>query len=172
MNTDGLTQHLTDEQFGGLLAGELPDESMRIHLAACEFCRAEVEVVQESVSCFNVTSMRWAEAEAPRRVPVPSRLALRLGGRPIWGLGLATAAAGFLVAVGMSLPFGQPQHPAPTQARVPAKPTNAELAQDNRLMESIAQELRYDVQPAVPAAELRTAAPGAALNGAASVTNE
>lgn len=170
MKTDGLTQHLTDEQFGELLMGELPDGATRAHLEACEFCRTEVEAVRGSFEDFNALSLRWSEAEAPRRVPVPSRLALRLGGRPLWGLGVAASAAGVLVAIGMSMPFGQHAPSRPTQAAIPV-PSNAELAQDNRLMQSIDQELRYDVQPAVSAAELKSTATSAAQDLGKTVTN-
>ena len=63
------TEHLTDEQFTALLAGEPPDPPARLHLAACDPCQREIEAVLFATEGFNTLSMRWAEAEAPQSSP-------------------------------------------------------------------------------------------------------
>lgn len=147
-------QHLSDAEFSDLLAGEFPDDATRFHLAHCEHCRTELDCVRSSLSSFSGLGTRWANHVAPSRIPVPSRWALRLMEVPSWSTGLAmTAATGLLVF------FFGPTHqtrvhtpapePAPTAviASVSA-PSKSELANDNRLMLSIDQELGYSDQTA------------------------
>lgn len=145
------TQHLTDAEFSDLLAGELPDQPTRLHLAACDYCRTELDSVRESLSSFSLVGTRWAEAAAPARVPVPSRWALGLVPRPNWATGLAaTAFTGLLVFF-----YSAPAHHAGPAAGTGAvavaapAPSNAELAEDNRLMVSIDQELGYQTQSTI-----------------------
>ncbi len=157
MSTGARTQHLTDSEFADLLAGEFPGQIAELHLAACEYCRQELQAVDGSLGSFRQMSTAWAQAEAPRRVPMPSRLALHLGLRPSWGAGLAATAMAALLAVGMGLPGSTSVHENVAAPAVVA-PSNTELANDNRLMLSIDQELNSQAQPAVPASELR---PGA-----------
>ena len=144
--SDTRTQHLTDAEFNDLLAGEMADDATRLHLAACDYCADELKSVRESLASFDGLSSRWAVAAAPERVPVPSRWALNLGLLPSWTTGLAvTALTGLLV-----FNFG-PAHfahlhaaPAPAaQTATVAVPSNTQLADDNRLMRSIDQELGY-----------------------------
>lgn len=168
-----LSQHLTDEQFSDLLAGVSLPHDAEAHLAACSACRAEVEVVAGSLAELNTFSLAWAEREAPRRVPVPSRWSLRLGAHPVWNLGLMTAAA----AVALTIGFHLPQHastakPATATVAVGGEvPTGAELAEDNRLLSSIDQELSYATQPTVPLAELKSAGHHASVNFHEAVAN-
>ncbi len=152
-----MTEHLSDEQFYDLLTGELSDPAAQAHLAGCGRCRREAESVQSATENFNQLSLAWAHAEAPRRVRTPSRLALVLGGRPAWGAGLAGTAVACLIAVGFNSPLTHVQRPAPTSARIalPSPTETAEIAEDDRLMQSINQELRYDVQPAFPVSDLQ-----------------
>ncbi len=164
-------QHLTEEQFGDLLSGESPDSNVQAHLAACIPCRDEVASVLESLDHFNDLSLTWAEREAPRRVPTPSRWALRLGAQPAWRYGLMTAATAVAVAVGLRMPHpGAPSAPylsAPYSQMVNTAPTGAEIAKDNRLLASIDEELRYAPQPAVPVSELEADASRAESSAAA-----
>lgn len=169
MNPGSLTQHLTDEQFADLLVGEAPDTATQAHLAACAHCRGEIEVVRSSIGDFNSFTISWAQRHA-HRVPVPSRLALHLGARPAWGLGLAGTVAACLLTVALTRPFQHPE-PAPAPQASVSAPSNEELAQDNRLLENINQELRYQVQPAVPASELRSSAQHAERPSGTMVTN-
>ena len=162
--------HLSDEQMSDLLASQTPDAATQAHLNTCERCRSEVAAMETSLAGFNDRSLAWAMAEAPRRVPVPSRLALGLGGRPAWGLGLAATAAVCLVAFSTGPPFRRAAAPVASLSAT-AIPSATELAQDNQLMASINQELHYTVQPAVPAAELRSSGRREATHRTGTVAN-
>lgn len=162
--------HLTDEQFAELLAGESLHGRAEAHLAGCPHCRGEVEAVQGSLGAFNQLSSGWAEGEARRRIPVPSRWALRLGAHPAWRVGVMTAATAAAVAIGLQFP----RHPAPSLSHaqvVVADPTRAELAVDNRLMTSIDAALRDGGEPTIPVAELRAAPAHAAAHLQGTVEN-
>ena len=140
------TKHLTDAEFSDLLAGERTDEASRLHLADCEYCAEELRSVRASLASFDGLSSQWAFSAAPARVPVPSRWALHLGLLPSWTTGLAvTAMTGLLVFNFGPAHFAHRQErlaPAAQTATV-AVPSNTELADDNRLMRSIDQELGY-----------------------------
>ncbi len=172
--------HLTDDQFAELLAGTSPDVRVEFHLRRCEPCREELAAVLGFVAEFNTTSLEWAKREAPRRVPMPSRWAVRLGWRPAWSAGLVAAAAAAVFAIGMYVP----QHAA--DARLSAvsstggalrrgdasdAPTRADLATDNRLLASIDQELNAVPQPAIPVAVLKDSPSHAAVQGWEAVEN-
>lgn len=141
-------QHLSDEEFSDLLAGEFPDDDTRIHLASCEYCRNELDCVRDTMSSFSGFGTRWANTVAPDRVPVASRWAFRLSAIPSWTTGLAmTALTGILVfSFG---PVGHARTHSLSAARVVVSPTNNQLADDNRLMVSIEQELAYQDESAV-----------------------
>ena len=141
--------HLTDAQFGDLLAGEAPDAITAAHLAACDHCRGEIAAVRGSLNGFNAFTAAWSEKQAPRHVPVPSRWTIHLRGRAAWVGGLAATAAAGLLLFDLGLPADHvPQQPMVSAAALTG-PTSAELASDNRLMASINQELRYDDDVAV-----------------------
>lgn len=161
-----MSGHLTDEQLAALLADEPVEPEAQAHLETCAPCRNEVHAVRSATGDFNELTLAWAQGQAPLRVQPPSRVALLLGGRPMWGMGLATALAAGVVAFSLGLPgmhvAGMHAAGARTAQTSVAEPAhaelaNAELAQDNRLMESIDEELRYSEQPAVPVRELRAA---------------
>ena len=151
MKSSNDSQHLTDAEFSNLLAGELADGATRLHLASCDYCRNELANVKESLASFSGLGTRWAQAVAPQVVPVPSRWARNVSLLPSWTTGLGvTAFTGLLV-----FSFG-PAHfahlrsaPVPVAQTVTAAvPNNTQLADDNRLMLSIDQELGYQARPA------------------------
>lgn len=152
--------HLTDEQFGELTLGESPGSEARAHLEACEACRAELRAVTAGIRSFSSMGMLWAEQRAPGLVPVPSRWSVRLHAVPRWAVP-AAALAIFAAAVGF-----HPEHrtalapePAIVAETAPAPSSNV-LAEDNRLMMSIDQELNSDVHPQVPVSELQARGTG------------
>ena len=153
MSSGRRTQHLTDVEFSRLLDGAQPGSSAEMHLASCELCRQELEIVQDSLGSFRTLSTAWAEVEAPRQLSLPAKWALRSGLQTSWSAGVAaTAMAGFLA---FWLGFGPHPHPVPAARVAIAAPNNADLAADNRLLLSIDQELSDQTQPVVSAAELR-----------------
>ena len=150
------TEHLTDAEVADLLAGEPPMAALAQHLSACPHCGAELEQVRLSLSAFTDLSGRWAENEAPARVPVPSRWALGLNGWPTLATGAAvTVLTGLLVFHFGPIYRADAAQPAPpavaTQAEIPTK---TELANDNRLMLRIDEELNGRAKPGVSAADL------------------
>ena len=149
-----MSEHLSEEQFSDILAGRAPDAVAQAHLAQCESCRAEVASLQSAVIAFNEASLTWAELRAPRLIQTPSRLAQFLGGRPAWDKAAAAtfAVAAVMFGFGLSPLHGHPGDAAKLEE--PA-PSTAEIAQDNRLLASINQELQSGVQPSFSAAELR-----------------
>lgn len=157
MASERLPQHLTDDQFSDLLAGETPSTAVEEHLASCEHCRGELEAVQGSLSNFNLVSLRWAQQEASRKVQTPSRWALQAASMPAWAIGVTGVTAACLVSLGVGLPFQHEPDPVTAQVVIPV-PSDAEIARDNQLMASIQQELQYNAEPAVPATEMRVAA--------------
>ncbi len=153
--------HLTDAQFGDLLAGEAPDAATATHLAACSHCRGEIAAVRGSLNGFNACAATWSEKQAALRIPVPSWWTLHMRGGAAGGGGLAATAAAGLLLFDLGLPTDHvPQQPMVSAAALTG-PTSAELADDNRLMASINQELRYDDGSAV--ANSPSAAAGSAL---------
>lgn len=159
MSGKKLPGHLTDEQFGDLLAGDSPRGAVEEHLAVCEHCRGELAAVRGTMSNFNVFSMAWAQREAARRVQSPSRWALRLASMPPWGIALTGAGAACLVALGLGMPFAHEPEPANAEIVIPV-PSDAEIARDNQLLASIDKELQYRAPLVVPAAELTVSAAG------------
>ena len=59
-------QHLSDEQFTDLLAGECPMDALQ-HMNTCPQCQRELEQVQASIEDFSAVGLQWAEhGPAPR----------------------------------------------------------------------------------------------------------
>lgn len=151
------TQHLTDADFSDALTGQQPGETIARHLAECSRCRAEIEQLRSSLAAFGDLSCKWAEAIAPAKVPVPSRWALGLTGWPTLATGvLVTALTGVLV-----FNFGPSSRGVSSQqtdvtvaSRAAATPTKTELANDNRLMLSIDEELSYRTRPEASVSDL------------------
>lgn len=153
-----MTVHLTEEQFCALLFGEPPSAEAAAHLAACETCRREVGAVTAATANFAELGGTWAHTEAAHHVHSPSRLALRLGFQPRWALGGATAAC--LLAIGLALSSGH-LHRSPSQSgSSPYTPSPVDIAQDNRLCQSIDNTLHSGSDVIViPLSELRDAGP-------------
>ena len=152
MRTETRVQHLTDAEFSRLLDGAQPGASVDEHLTACELCRQEFEIVQDSLGSFRSLTTVWAEMEAPRHVPVPARWLDRLEVQHSWSAGFAATAITGLLAFWLGF-VPHTREVASPHAQTVA-PTNAELAADNSLLLSIDTELSDQTQPVVSAAEL------------------
>jgi hypothetical protein len=133
-----MIQHLTDEQFANLLAGDRCDASARTHVESCECCRSELDSVGIAVNDLNGMSMRWAEQRAAR-IQTPSFWALNWKMLPGWGA-TVTAVLIFGVALGTHMQSNNQTAVLETPHTM-AAPTADELAQDNRLMRSIDDEI-------------------------------
>lgn len=145
-------EHLSDEQFGSLLAGDGPSAEVAGHLEACELCRAELKAVGIAVEDLASASAQWAQTVAPRVIGTPSRWERAMGGRVPWAAGASVTALAGLLAFGLHRhPVAEavPVHPA----ALVAAPNATALADDNRLMLSISQELTYRANAPVLAAD-------------------
>ncbi len=131
--------HLTDEQFADLLAGDKADQRALVHLETCTTCRQELTEMTSAVGDLNFASLRWAEQRA-LDIKAPSRWALNWHGLPGWGATMAAVLI-FGVALGAHMPVRNSVEPALQPAHAVSAPSADELAEDNQLMRSIDSEL-------------------------------
>lgn len=135
-----MTQHLTDEQFASLMAGDRSDANARCHVDSCEACRRELAAVSGATNDLGRVSMRWAEQHAGR-IQTPSLWALNWKTMPGWGATVAAVLI-FGVALGTHMQTSnQTAALAVTTSQTMPAPTADELAQDNSLMRSINDEI-------------------------------
>lgn len=135
--------HLTDEQFADLLAGNNSDDRALLHVERCEACRNELAKLGAAVSDLNFASLRWAEQRAIR-IAVPSPWQLNWSALPGWGATMAAVLI-FGVALGGHMQTSNRMEPALEPAHAITAPSQDELAQDNQLMRSIDSELSEQV---------------------------
>ncbi|MDP9049232.1 MAG: hypothetical protein M3O31_00705 [Acidobacteriota bacterium] len=127
--------HLTEEQFGDLLASTVSPElgSAEAHLLACDQCAAELASLRESISLFRQASNAYADNELRRLPPValPARGILSPALVPTcW----AVAAAIFLTAI---LPLQSlRQHPLHAAPAVSAGISESAVS-DEALLEDV-----------------------------------
>lgn len=133
-----MIQHLTDEQFASLMAGDRSDANARLHAESCEACRRELASLGDAVNDLSRISMRWAEQRAAR-IEAPSLWALNWKTLPGWGATVAAILI-FGVAVGTHIQTSE-QTSAMATSHTMLAPTADELAQDNSLMRSIQDEI-------------------------------
>ena len=148
-------QHLTDEQFTDLLSGSSRDSAAQAHLAECEPCRLELAGVKSAVESFDGASLAWASRQAPHLILTPSPWAVRSHAMPRWS---AACAALVVMGVAFGLHGTREGTTSPNQtaaASTNTAPSSTALAEDNRLLLSIDQELTWPVRPQIPAAELQ-----------------
>jgi hypothetical protein len=145
-------QHIPDEQFADLLAGGIPDCDAATHLDTCASCRRELASMRLAMNELRELTLQWAEGHAHRIVP-PSRWTLRWHSLPGWSAATSVLLLG--LALGVHIQSG-PRSPSPEidQAQTISVPSDGEIADDNRLLQSIDQELNQQVRPQVPASEL------------------
>jgi len=140
-------QHLTDEQFANLLAGDHSDMSVRLHVESCAVCQRELTSLGAAVGDLNYASLRWAEQRASH-IEVPSRWVLNWNAMPGWGAMFAGVLL-FGVALGAHMQMNQQTAVVVQQAHTISAPSDDELAQDNSLMLSIDNELSEQAGPQV-----------------------
>ena len=136
-------QHLTDEAFAELLAGNRRPAA-QAHLQACEACRHEADEVGSALEGFRGEGLAWAEARVEKQPPLwaeTKALARQNKGSllnfPSAFPRSARAAAAILLActaIGGVLRLSD--RSAPTHAHA-----SSTLSEDNRLLLSIDEEL-------------------------------
>lgn len=152
------TPHLSEEDIDNAIVGELPGD-VRAHLATCDRCRSQVEAFHSSLQLFNQSSLSWTEAKAARIAGItPShasshmKLAFALAcSMALLLLAALTITGGLhrwpgVYQAGRSLPAPVSASTAATQD----SPSKTEVAQDNELMQAIANEMRPVSSPVLP----------------------
>ena len=140
-------EHLSDEQFANILAGDRSDLSVRQHVESCAECQQELTSVGAAISDLNYASLRCAEQRAAR-IEVPSRWVLNWNAMPGWAATMAGVLI-FGVAIGAHMQFNQQSVVVTRPTHTMSAPSDDELAQDNNLMLSIDNELTEQVGPQV-----------------------
>jgi anti-sigma factor RsiW len=130
--------HLSEDQFGKLLADSSEEAQSNPHLLACEQCAAEFAAIRESISLFRDASRTYADNEL-RRLPqltLPSRRLISPALQPAWFL----AAAAFMLTALLPLQMRHLQtfHSAAVALNSPASGTSTES--DEALLEEIDRE--------------------------------
>lgn len=148
------TQHLNEEQFEELLAGNAADAAAEAHLQECADCRNELASIGFAVGELRDLSMIWAEQRGAR-IRVPSPWLIGWHAIPRWSVAVAAV---LLIGIGIGM-HGHSLDESSTTAHVsryqPAPPPSEdELAQDNQLLQSIDDELHPQIRPQVPVSEL------------------
>jgi hypothetical protein len=144
-------QHLSDEDFSQMLAGCSDAEALR-HLESCAQCRGELEDTRASLENMNHLGMLWAEQQAPHRVPLPLHGMSRWSMRSVW-LVPATLMVLCVLLLGINR-----QHERNADQFNGSSTPRYTVADDNRLMAAIDQELNREVVPQVPVSDLRAPA--------------
>jgi hypothetical protein len=136
-------QHLTDEQFTELLLGEYCIEASR-HMEMCAECRSEFERVQTSIEDFGTLGLLWAQQRPAPRVCTPWL-------RGWHAVGTRTAAAVLLAAVLFGTYQEKRMEPPVADSAATATPacSESEVADDNRLMMAIDNEIRWQADSPV-----------------------
>ena len=162
-------EHLTDEQFASILAGDHTDMQARLHVESCGECRQELASLGAAVGDLNHASLRWAEQRAAR-IEVPSRWVLNWNSMPGWGATVAGVLI-FGVAIGAHVQINQQSAVIARPSHTISAPSDDVLAQDNNLMLSIDNELSEQVGGQVPASDLNVSSRTAHRRAISEVSN-
>ena len=127
------TQHLSNEQFAECLTAEYPQPAVQSHLAGCDACREELGVFMASVDDFSHAALGWSRAK--QETP---RLALKAARRSLFQPVQWALACVLALAVGVPVALHIDHDRAITSAgNAASDDSDAQIAQDNRLMQSV-----------------------------------
>lgn len=141
--TPASTNHLSEETLDDVLIG-LGSAESHAHLEVCDECRSKAAIMRGDIALFNAASMAWSESRRPR-ARVSASPARRL---PAAFLGWATGATA-MVLMALGIWHHRPEHPA-NQANTqavqpsPAADTEAQIAQDNQLLQEVNAAISTD----------------------------
>jgi hypothetical protein len=162
-------EHLTDEQFANILAGDHTDMRTQLHVESCAECRKELSSLGAAFGDLNYASLRWAEQRAAR-IEVPSRWVLSWNSMPGWGATVAGVLI-FGVAIGAHMQVTQQSAVVARSSHTMSAPSDDELAQDNSLMLSIDNELSEQIGPRVSSSDLNVTSRTAHRHAISEVSN-
>ena len=145
-------QHLTDEQFTGLLSGDYTADANR-HLLACTQCQGEFERVQASIEDFVTLSLEWAGPRAS--TSISAAFVRGWQSASSW----ATAAAVLAAAILFGVHQGRLLSPdvISVASSQPAE-SASEVAEDNRLLMAIDKEIRWQTESPISIDDLTASA--------------
>lgn len=133
--TREMLTHLPEAALDDVLMGMGSVES-EAHLARCPQCRAKVEQFGADVRLFNAASMAWSEAR-PRRALEPAALTPTRR-MPFALMGsAATAALAVVLAISVGRHEGWFSAPNGTSTDVQIRDSQAQIVQDNQLMQAV-----------------------------------
>jgi hypothetical protein len=142
MNNPPLAQqtHLTEDQLDDHLIGDLA-AAPAAHLTACPYCTARVADAAGPLANFREVSLAWGERKsATSPIPSPS------SATGSWERRFSYALAGAAIAAGLGM-LSSAHRTESTPASQPAyseqatTPTADQLSDDNRLLNTIDQEV-------------------------------
>jgi hypothetical protein len=143
-------QHLTSQEFTDLLIGDCSLE-VRRHVDTCPQCQDECKQVQSAIDGFGAAGLEWAEQRTPISISASSQLFLQCRSLGTWAAAaLLAAAVLFEVHQGWIVPPS-----AANNVATQVVESTADVADDNRLMLAIDQEIRWQAE-----SPLSTATPG------------
>ncbi len=129
--------HLTGEQFAECLTAEYLRPEVRAHLAACDGCREELRAFMASMEDFSQAALGWSRTRQAAPKLEINRLHRPVFARLEWALACVLAfAAGVPVALHIEQGNAAREHAAPSGSVQPDD-SAAQIAQDNRLMQSV-----------------------------------
>lgn len=135
------TPHLNNDQFSDLLIGDCPLE-VRRHVDTCPQCQEEFKRVQSAIDSFGSACLEWAEQRAPVSISPSSPLLFQCRSLGTWAAAaLLAAAVLFEVHQGWIVPT-----PAANDVATQGVESTANVAEDNRLMMAIDQEIRWQAE--------------------------
>jgi hypothetical protein len=135
------SQHLTSQQFTDLLIGDCSLE-VRRHVDTCQQCQDECKQVQSAIDGFGAAGLEWAEQRTPMSISASSQLFLQCRSLGTWAAAaLLAAAVLFEVHQGWIVPT-----PAANNVATQVVESTADVADDNRLMMAIDQEIRWQAE--------------------------
>jgi len=154
------SSHLTEAQFGELLAGPAQGESAEraaseAHLQDCEKCAAELAGLRESLSLFRDASTAYADEQFRRLPPMPAPVRPLLAPvlRPAY---LAAAAALVLAAFLPMEMLWQRSHPTAPPSASAGTIVQAYATESN---EALLNDVDREVSASVPSAMQELADP-------------
>jgi hypothetical protein len=135
------SQHLTSQQFTDLLIGDCSLE-VRRHVDTCQQCQDECKQVQSAIDGFGAAGLEWAEQRTPMSISASSQLFLQCRSLGTWAAAaLLAAAVLFEVHQGWIVPTA-----VANNVTNQAVESTSDVADDNRLMMAIDQEIRWQAE--------------------------
>ena len=131
------SRHLTDEEFAESLSDAQPSPAVAAHLAMCALCRGELNVFLSSVDSFGSAALGWSKSQQVLSPRAAVSYRVRSSFSPQFGWAVACTLA-LIFSLLTVRHHGRGAMPSTGQAALVApEDSPAQIAKDNRLMESV-----------------------------------